>query len=367
MQIALKFKLDCDAPTRAALLVLIRDVNECANWVSAEAWLAQKFRRYDLHHLVYRRARACYDLRGQTVCVGVIAKVAAAYKSQRAERVAFRPLGSVEFHAKDLRITDRVAHIAMASGHVSARLLGRESDWWRLSAAHGQCRIQASGRSLYLVVPVSVEQPEATASSSLGVDLGIANIATDSEGTRYSGAALRGIRYRKRRLRAKLMSKGTRSARRRLKRMGRKEARFARDTNHVISKQLVATAERTNAAIALEDLSGIRQRARATRKAQRAELSSWSFFQLRQFVTYKAALAGVPVVLVNPKNTSRECSACGHIAKGNRKSQATFKCRVCGFTAHADYNAALNIRSRAAFSQPYATGEITHLVASLSG
>ena len=61
----------------------------------------------------------------------------------------------------------------------------------------------------------------------------------------------------------------------------------------------------------------------------------------------KAALAGVLLVAVDPRNSSRECSHSGHTAKENRKTQDKFACLECGFALHADINAAINIRSRA--------------------
>lgn len=87
----------------------------------------------------------------------------------------------------------------------------------------------------------------------------------------------------------------------------------------------------------------------------RQELSAWAFYQLRQFIQYKARAAGVPVVLVDPRNASRTCSHCGHVDKANRKSQAKFVCVKCGHSANADINAAMNIARRgAAVIQPNA-------------
>src|SRR5262249_34692292 len=128
----------------------------------------------------------------------------------------------------------------------------------------------------------------------LGVDLGIVNVATDSDGNRYSGAAILGLRRRHRRTRTRLQSKGTKSAKRLLKKRRRKESRFQRHVNHTISKEIVARAKDTQRAIALEDLTHIRQRIRS-RRPQRATLSSWAFAQLRTFIAYKAQAAGVPV------------------------------------------------------------------------
>ncbi len=88
------------------------------------------------------------------------------------------------------------------------------------------------------------------------------------------------------------------------------------------------------------------------RKAQRARHHSWSFFQLRGFLTYKAILAGVPVVLVDPRNTSRTCHKCGHCEKKNRKSQSEFVCRSCGHSVNADVNGARNIAARGVVNLP---------------
>jgi putative transposase len=121
------------------------------------------------------------------------------------------------------------------------------------------------------------------------------------------------------------------------------EARFARDINHSLSKQIVAPAQGTGRGIAMEELRGIRGRVKVRQK-QRVVLHSWAFLQLKMFVLYKATLAGVPGVQVDPRDSSRECSCCGHIDKLNRPSQSVFSCRQCGYSAHADLNAATNLR-----------------------
>jgi transposase len=73
---------------------------------------------------------------------------------------------------------------------------------------------------------------------------------------------------------------------------------------------------------------------------------------LRQFVQYKAAVAGVRVIVVDPRDTSRTCARCGYYAKHNRQSQPSFVCRTCGHVAAADVNAAMNIRDRAVVNLP---------------
>ncbi|MCG8347099.1 MAG: transposase [Chloroflexales bacterium] len=98
--------------------------------------------------------------------------------------------------------------------------------------------------------------------------------------------------------------------------------------------------------LALEDLTHIRQRA-TVRRSQRARRHNWSFGQLRAFISYKAQRAGIPAVLVDPRNTSRRCPACGHTDKANRPNQAIFRCVACGHTSPADVNAAINIERAA--------------------
>jgi len=189
---------------------------------------------------------------------------------------------------------------------------------------------------------VDVPEPQ-DVDGFLGVDLGVANIASDSDGRRYSGSEVSNVRWRNRKLRARLQSKPTRSAKRRRKRLAGRESRFARHVNHGMSKQIVATAKGTGRGIRMEELKGIRTRAKV-RHGERAVVHSWAFWQLRQMIAYQAARAGVLVEFVDPRHTSRTCFQCGHCEKGNRGNQSEFRCRSCGHQAHADINAAENIR-----------------------
>src|SRR5262249_39669184 len=144
----------------------------------------------------------------------------------------------------------------------------------------------------------------------------------------------------------------TKAAKRRLKQLAGKESRFRRWVNHTIAKALVTHAKDTKAALVLEDLTHIRTRT-TVRKGQRSKHHSWSFRQLREFIAYKAKRAGVLVVFIDPRNTSRTCSQCGFVDKRNRRSQVEFSCIRCGHTAHADLNAARTLATRAEVSQPH--------------
>ena len=122
------------------------------------------------------------------------------------------------------------------------------------------------------------------------------------------------------------------------------------------------TAKGTSSAIAIEDLSGIRT-STTVGKGNRYIHSSWSFYQLRSFIEYKAWEAGIPIIAVDPSNTSRECPICHIIDKMNRPERSHFRCISCGLEGEADFIASLNIRNRAAVDQPIVSGAIfDHLI-----
>jgi len=155
-------------------------------------------------------------------------------------------------------------------------------------------------------------------------------------------------------VRRDLQAKGTKGAKRTLKRLSGQESRYQRDVNHVVSKEMVEFASRYDQpVIVLEDLGGIRKRAKQ-RQRQRGDFHSWAFYQLAQYIEYKAVALGIPVVYINPRGTSKTCSVCG--AVGTR-SRHNFSCS-CGYTDHADRNAAKNIALRfVVHRQVYLSGD----------
>jgi putative transposase len=168
----------------------------------------------------------------------------------------------------------------------------------RLEAIKGQADLLYRKGTFYLAVTLDVPPPvPTTPDETLGIDLGMVNLATDSEGETFSGEAVEKTRKRHHALRQRLQKRGTKSAKRQLKKLSGKEARFRKNANHVISKWIVQKAQSNGQAIAIEDLRHIRTRTeRTVKKSQRSRHSSWAFAQLRSFLSYKATLAGVPGV-----------------------------------------------------------------------
>jgi IS605 OrfB family transposase len=222
----------------------------------------------------------------------------------------------------------------------------------RMDRIRGQADLILRNRKFYLAVVVDAPEPnQYDPVGALGVDLGIVNLAVDSDGTAYKGKDVDETMHRMDRIKAKLQVCGSKSAKRHLKRLSKHEARYRRNMNHIISKRLVAKTKDTGRAIVLENLKGIRGQT-TVRKAQRRRHNSWSFNQLRQFIEYKAKLVGVPVLYVNPRGTSHTCPRCGLEAKQNRRTRDRFECVGCGLAGPADYIAALNIAARGQVSSP---------------
>jgi putative transposase len=348
-----QLKLQPTPEQHAALLTTMQTVNAACNQMSDAAWQTKTFKQFPLHRLCYADIKTTFGLTAQVV-VRAIAKVADAYKLDRRTKRAFRSDGAITYDDRILawNLKQHTVSIWTTSGRQTIPFVAGERQMELLHTRRGETDLAYVNGSFYLLATCDVETPEPIdVDGVLGVDLGVTNIATTSDSDSMSGSHIKNVRYRHRHLRQKLQRKGTRGAKRRLKNLSGKERRFANHTNHTISKRLVQRAKCTKRAIALEDLTAIRSRMKA-RRAQRAVLHSWAFHQLRQHIAYKAALSGVPVCVVDPRNTSRECSHCGHIDKASRKTQSLFLCTSCGCTLNADVNAACIIASRAVVGQP---------------
>ncbi|MER7373917.1 RNA-guided endonuclease InsQ/TnpB family protein [Streptomyces lanatus] len=371
MKLVVQVRLLPTPEQAAALEATLRACNEAATWASEIAFEKDVKRNFALREHTYCEIKARWGL-GAQAAQHVVKKTCDAYATLKAnlkagnlgrpgskryrraveKPVAFRPEGAQPYDDRMLswQIDRRRVSIWTTAGRVKDVAFTASPEQLATLALYRRGESDLVCRDGMWFLLATCEVPEAPLNTNpvdfLGIDLGIVNIATTSDGEIMAGRELNRIRVRERTLRTKLQKKNTPSAKRRLKKRRRKEARRAKDINHKIAKHVVAEAERTGRGIALEDLTGIRERVRL-RKPQRATHSSWSFAQLGQFIAYKARKAGVPVVHVDPAYTSRTCAECGHIDKANRVSQAWFACRKCGFVDHADRNSSHNIRARA--------------------
>ena len=323
--------------------------NAACDWLGDVAFRERCSNKVVLQKLVYYDVRERFGLAAQ-LSIRAISKTVEAYKRDRTIRPRFRPHGAVPY---DERIMSwkGVEHVSLLTldGRAVVPVVLAPYQAGRIDRRQGQADLVYRDGTFYLYMTVDVpEPPVQDVPDYLGVDLGIVNVAVDSDGTVYSGELVEQKRRTFAHRRRNLQRKQTRAARRKLRALRRRQARFQKNANHIISKAVVSHAKGTQRGIALEDLQGIRSRTEPTvRRRQRARHSNWAFAQLRSCIEYKVKLAGVPVVLVDPRNTSRTCLACGYVDKANRPTQARFECVACAFSGAADHCAARVIATRA--------------------
>ena len=347
MKLSMKLKLITTETQKQALLDTMQRFNSACDYISDVAFENKAFGQIKLHHLTYYEIRKQFGLASQ-MAIRAIGKVVESYKVERKVKHTFYPFGAIVYDSRILKFKfpDKISISTLEGRQVIPFIFKNYRDI-ELRRASGQADLVYHDGIFYLVVCVDLpEPPQDDTKEFLGVDMGIINIATDNTGTQYAGNKLNSTRNRYFRIRKKLQKKRTKSAKRLLAKRKRKEKRFAKDVNHVISKQLVDKAKALGLGIALENLQGIRDRV-TVKKSFRRRHASWSFYDLRTKIAYKAQLAGVKVVFVDPRNTSRMCSVCGYISKKNRPNQSTFLCQACGYSCNADLNASVNIAVRA--------------------
>ena len=348
----LSCKLVVPPPVAARIDATLEAFAAACNFVADWGNEHKRHRQYDLHKGCYRDVREQFGL-SANLAVRAIARVAPRLANPKTRHSQFKPT-SIDYDARifkldvssetvSLRLLDGRCILALALGDFQREgLVGQNPTSATLKRGHKN--------RYYLDVQVKDEAPEppndADLDATLGVDLGLRQIATDSAGHQFQGQDLADYRQHRADIRASLQAKAdtgsqsTRKAcRRALKRLSGRERRHQKRGNHEISKQLVVFAKEHGLAIVFECLKGIRDRCRF-RKRQRRPLHLWAFYQLQQFVEYKAARAGIRVVFVDPRYTSKTCAECLYI--GLRR-QDDFSCQNCGQRSHADFNAARNI------------------------
>jgi len=358
----LTIKLKIKRPTRNKLHSLeeyCQEFSSCVNWYLEKLQKEKTTSRVKIHKLYYKEARNKFNLPSANLQVArdKAIEIQRSYLRKKGKKSKPKLHSLIGCFRKD----------TIKRGNNAIRLtLNRKRIWlpltiperykneFNLPIARSEVKEVRGKWFLYLTVkdmPEAQRQP----SNILGVDLGIAKIATVSNPEGSINMFFRGelIRFKRnyflkkrKELQEKKDKKICKNAWRTLKRLSGKEHRWITDLNHKISRAIVNKAKETNSAIALENLSGIRQRIKAIKKVRRM-LHNWPFRQLTNFIEYKARLAGIPIVSVDPRKTSRICPKCGNEEKRNRKSQSKFKCSNCGYSLNADLIGARNIALRA--------------------
>jgi putative transposase len=346
MKLTLQLQLLPTIDQAAELLETIERFNAAASFAAQVGSEQRVYGQVSIHGLCYREIRQRFGLSAQ-MAVRAIAKAVECFQRDKSACPEFRRHGAICYDQRVLSFKGLTEVSLWAlSGRLHIPFVCGAYQRERIGRIKGQADLVYRQGKFYLLC--TIEMPEGTPvepTDVIGVDLGIVNLATDSDGEAFSGAKTERVRKKYHGRRRGLNRRGTKSARRRLCKIRKRESNFRRDENHRIAKAIVAKAKATGRGIALEDLEGITGRV-SVRRQQRARLKGWAFDQLRRFIEYKARLAGVPVYLVDPADTSRTCPECGHCEERNRKTRDRFECRHCGYSDEADRVGARNIRAR---------------------
>ncbi|WP_204121331.1 MULTISPECIES: RNA-guided endonuclease InsQ/TnpB family protein [Levilactobacillus] len=202
----------------------------------------------------------------------------------------------------------------------------------------------------------------------VGIDRGLRFLATafDNEGKTLFFDGQKILRRRKKflEIRRQLQSKGTKSAKKKLKQLAQRENRWMTDVNHWLAKTLVA-AYGSHTLFVLEDLTNVTFNTDDLPKSLRNSHRSWAFFQLESFLTYKAQAIQSAVLKVSPAFTSQRCPKCGLVEKTNRHHDThEYWCKQCQYRCNDDRLGAMNIEM---LGQEWLTGikhpKITKLTA----
>ena len=339
MKLTLKIKLLPTDEQAKSLLQTIKEANRACNLISDIAWGQKAFQQFKLHNASYHTIKSVTELSSQVI-VRCISKVADAYKLDRKIKRTFKPLGSISYDSRILTYKpNNIVSIWSVGGRLKMPFVCHNPNY--LPYIKGEADLLYRKGKFYLFQTVDVVEDDVKdVEEFIGCDFGQVDVCTLSDGTNFNSDQLKKVRKKYSKVRASVQSKGTKGAKKLLKRLSGRERRFVSINNHYIAKQIVEKAVRENKGISIEDLSNIRKTAKPKSKALKTELNRWSFYQLRQFLTYKAQLKGVKLFVIPPAYTSQMCADCFWI--GERKGKR-FSCKHCGCVADADHNAARNI------------------------
>jgi putative transposase len=371
--ISVKCKLQVPPELRPEIDVTLERFADACNQILDVAKEHKQWNTTKLHHLVYKPVRAATGLKANHVCQAIRRVIGNAKAVKQVHK--FRPTSlNLDVRTFVYNEEKQTVGITLMSGRKQFKLLIGN---YQLALLKGQIPTAATLNKTkkgdyYINICVDIPtEPTGKTPKVIGVDLGRRDIATTSTGNRWSGETIQATRDRYSKVRANVQRKRSRNSRRLLRRLKGREQRFQKWLNHNISKQLVNEAKQASAALAFEDLTGIRDslNEQPRNKTERRRTNNWAFYQLRLFVQYKALIAGVPVVFVPPAYTSKTCSRCGHVhpetdKKKSYRSGKRFKCGHCGFEHDADVNAAKNI---AALGLPVSQPESPGIVCQLQG
>ena len=330
-------------PSNKQLLDMSSTFLQAVQYAIDKGFKAKISNRFKLHHLVYRDLRKL--LPADFACEA-IAKASENLKSTKLKKKPIIKSCPISFNRNLFTFSFEKVRIAtfVKGKRQNVPIEIPEYYWKYLDWRYQTLEIikDRKGRLFFhITFSRDINTPISCGNRIMGVDVGINNLAVTSEGVFFKTpkTQIRKFHY----LRKRLQSKGTKSAKRLLRKLSGRQKRFMRHYNHVVSKSIVSNAD----TILMENLKGIRKVTKGKRFNR--WLNNWSFYQLQSFVKYKAEREGKIVKFVKPYMTSQTCSSCGLV--GSRYYDS-FTCLHCGFSLQSDFNASCNLR-RHLITMPY--------------
>ncbi len=350
MKLTRTIKLKLDIP-ESEILPTVQAYTQAYNFVSLQGWQDKDYNAISLHHKTYKNIREKFSLPAQ-LTISARTKATESLKSVKSRRKKKQKVScpvskqcSIRYDKNSITIWFDKEKISLLTIDGRKKYPIQVPDYFKQYITWNKCSTDLfiKGHTVFLNIVVSTEKTDIPKiDTHIGIDRGIKKIAVTSEKQFFNGSQIKRITDKYEKIRSKLQSKGTESAKRHLKKLSKKVNRFRRDVNHCIAKQIVESVN-PGSTIVLEDLTGIRQNVRL-RKKQRTEVHKWNFYQFEQFLKYKAEEKGIQVEYVSARYTSQKCNKCGYISRSNRKNQSQFKCVKCSYQLNADLNAAFNIK-----------------------
>jgi IS605 OrfB family transposase len=349
MILARKLKLTVSNEQHAILMETLEQYKSCVDRVFEYGFQNRSISGSALHHATYRELRNKYPELPSALVSCARVKATEALKAIKSKtkgkwntecpKTGMHP--AIRYHATCCAIGKDTFAVTTTHGRIKLGIVNNPFVKEDVKQFKTTCELSYRIGNWYLTVFVETRCEDTIPTKDiLGIDRGVKNIAVCSNNKFFNSKKLKNVKGKYRHLRKKLQSKGTYSAKRLLKKLSGKENRFVKDCNHCISKQIVALPFDT---FVLEDLDIHAKKGNGHKF--NTLLSGWSWFQLEQFLSYKAKLKGKKVEYVDARYTSQKCSMCGYVYRGNRKTQSVFCCQKCGFHVNADLNASRNIRN----------------------
>ena len=339
----IKLKLSVSDEDKETLKKTITLFNTVFNVVARYGFENKTHSKVSIHHATYKQIREKYPELPSSLVQGARDCACEALKGVKLKRLPVaKPYSSIRYNQRVITYYLRYGKVSLATinGRIKAtfNIPKYYRDYINWDVRSSTLKYDVRKDVFFLHVIFRTESPKPSGNRVLGIDRGIVNIAVCSNNVFFNGKQIKNVRGKYAHLRKQLQSKGTKSAKRLLKKISGKERRFVTDTNHCISKNIVNLPYEI---FALEDLTSIRVQSRKGKDFTR-KLNNWAFYQLAQFLEYKAEALGKSVVYVDPRFSSQKCSKCGDIRKSNRKG-SSYHCKACGYQLHSDLNASYNI------------------------